>query len=72
MFDAADLKSGLVEVESYLSGLEYPVRKPDIIAHAKQKGASASVITVLEKLPDRLYATVGDLTSQLTKVGLTG
>jgi hypothetical protein len=44
-----------IEVQKALAGMNYPARKADLVARAKDNGASKDIIDALEKIPDREY-----------------
>jgi hypothetical protein len=44
-----------IQVQKYLSGLDYPVDKQQIIEKAKAEGAGKEVMAALEQLPERQY-----------------
>lgn len=44
-----------IDVQKSLAGTDYPARKDDLIARAKENGASGEVMDALQKLPDREY-----------------
>ncbi len=58
-----------IEVQSYLSGISFPSSKEDLIAHAKEKGASQDVLSTLESLPDMEYGDASDVSSALAGEG---
>ncbi|WP_018658120.1 DUF2795 domain-containing protein [Actinomadura flavalba] len=47
-----------------LSGLRYPATRADLVAHISPD-ASDEAITALETLPDREYASLGDVAEEL-------
>jgi Protein of unknown function (DUF2795) len=44
-----------IDVQKSLAGTDYPARKDELIARAKDNGASGEVMDALQKLPDREY-----------------
>ncbi len=44
-----------IQVQKYLSGLDYPCTKQQIIEHAKSQGADDNVIETLSGIEDREY-----------------
>ena len=44
-----------IEVQKYLSGMDYPAKKGEIVEHAKGQGAPQEVIHSLEELPEQEY-----------------
>lgn len=44
-----------IEVQKYLSGMDYPASKQDLLEHAKGKGAPKEVMEELKRLPDEEY-----------------
>jgi hypothetical protein len=53
------------DIQSHLSGLEFPVNKQGAISHAKDKNAPHEVITALNGIPDREYTDVEDLMKEI-------
>jgi len=53
------------EVQKYLSGIDYPCSKQDLIKHAKGKNAPGEIVGALNGLPDREYMDTPDVTSEL-------
>ena len=44
-----------IEVQKSLSGMDYPASKQNLIARARENGASKDIIDKLETIPDREY-----------------
>ena len=44
-----------IEVQKFLSGMDYPARKDEILEHARSQGASDDVLQALEGISDREY-----------------
>lgn len=52
-------------VQEYLSGINYPAKKEDLVNHAKSQNAPQDVIDTLEDLPDREYGGPTDVSSAI-------
>ncbi len=52
------------EVQKYLSGIDFPADKAEIISYAKSKGAPNEVIDALNGLPDMDYNNSAEISSQ--------
>jgi hypothetical protein len=48
-------------VAQYLKGIDFPVRKKDLISHAKANDADEQVIEVLGRMPDNEYGNMADV-----------
>ncbi|MBO2463631.1 DUF2795 domain-containing protein [Actinomadura violacea] len=48
-----------------LSGVRYPARPGDLVAHASGAGADDAAVGALETLPDREYENVADVADEL-------
>lgn len=48
-------QSNPIEIQRYLSGVDYPVTKDQLLEKARDNGAGEDVLSVLEKLPERDY-----------------
>ena len=44
-----------IDVQKYLSGVDYPVRRDDLLDKAKNENAPDDVLNALEGLPDREF-----------------
>ena len=44
-----------VEVQAFLEGVSYPTRKGDLLRDAERKGASKTVRSTLERLPEKRF-----------------
>jgi len=53
-----------IEVQKALKDIDYPVKKKDLIQHAKKHKASNKVIEVLEGLPDKEYTNAVDVSKE--------
>jgi hypothetical protein len=56
-----------VQAQKFLGGLDYPVRKQQIIEKAKANGAERQIIAMLERLPDREYEGPAGISRELGK-----
>jgi hypothetical protein len=48
-------KANPVEVQTFLEGVSYPTRKGDLLREAERKGASRTVRSTLERLPEERF-----------------
>ena len=48
-------------VAQYLSGIDFPCQKDDLIEHAEQNGAEDEVLEMLRNLPEGEYHTMADV-----------
>lgn len=44
-----------IQVQKYLSGIDYPASKDDIVSKAEQEGADGEVLEALRGIPDGDY-----------------
>jgi len=44
-----------IQVQKYLSGIDYPASKDDIVATAEKEGADGAVLEALKNIPDGEY-----------------
>ncbi|MCO5971682.1 DUF2795 domain-containing protein [Actinoallomurus soli] len=44
-----------IEVQKYLSGIDYPASKEQLLEHAEKKGAPKEVLDDLKKIPEEEY-----------------
>jgi Protein of unknown function (DUF2795) len=50
-------KANPAQIQHDLKGIDYPANKQKLVEHAKQQGASETVLSVLKKLPEHDYET---------------
>ena len=51
----------VIEVEKALAGMHYPASKEELLRHAKDKGVSKEIISMLEEFPERMYKNAADV-----------
>jgi hypothetical protein len=56
-----------IEVQKYLGGVDYPAKRSDLVAKAKESGAGAEVIDALEGLADEDYDSPTAVSSAVSK-----
>ena len=61
-------KAHPVEVQSFLDGVSYPTRKGDLIREAERSGASRTVRTTLERLPDERFEDPTEVSEAVGKL----
>ena len=44
-----------IQAQKFLSGMNYPASKQEIIEHAREQGADENVLSALEGIADREY-----------------
>lgn len=44
-----------IEIQKYLSGIDYPASKDDIVATAEREGAAGDALDALKDIPDGEY-----------------
>jgi hypothetical protein len=58
-------KTSPVQVQKFLGGLDYPVRKEGLIQRAREKGADENVIATLDAIPDEEFETPADVSKAI-------
>ena len=48
-------------IAHYLSGIDFPCNKEDLVEHARQNNADNEVLETLEDLPEGEYANMADV-----------
>jgi hypothetical protein len=56
-----------IEVQKYLSGVDYPATKEQLVEHAKSQGAGRDIIEALSSLPDGEYDGPNKVSSAVAK-----
>ncbi|GAB1540395.1 DUF2795 domain-containing protein [Scytonema sp. NUACC21] len=50
-----------IQLQKHLKGVDYPVKKEQLIKHAQQNGADDNAISVLQQIPDKDYQAPTDV-----------
>ena len=48
-------KPNPIQMQKFLSGVDYPASKDELVEHARGQGADDDVLSQLESIPDRTY-----------------
>jgi len=56
------------QLEQYLRGVDFPAGKQDIISAAKSNGAPDSVMSFMNRLPDKTYNHTTDVEQEFSKI----
>lgn len=69
MINVADqnVRISPVEIQRYLSGVNYPASKEDLIARAQDNDASQGIFDVLNELPDQEYESPAQVSKEIAK-----
>jgi hypothetical protein len=54
-----------IQLQKYLSGVDYPARKQELIARARQQGADNNVMQTLESLPRDEFNSPNDVSEAI-------
>jgi hypothetical protein len=60
-------KANPVEVQTFLDGVSYPTRKGDLLREAERQGASKTVRSTLERLPDERFEDPTEVSKAVSK-----
>ena len=58
---------GREELERLVDGLDYPISKQALIEALRQKDAGGSLLALVERLPDEVFASHAALVSDLER-----
>lgn len=61
-------KANPIQVQKFLSGMDYPASKDEIVEHAKSKGADENIMDTLEQLPEEDYETPADVSKAIGEI----
>ncbi|MPY09370.1 DUF2795 domain-containing protein [Arthrobacter bussei] len=53
-----------IDIQKALGGMDYPASRDDLVKHAEDKGADASVLDTLKNLPDREFDSPTDVNKE--------
>lgn len=57
-------------IQKFLGGLRYPAAKPQVLEHARRRGADSPVLDALDCLPEREFTSPVDLSRQVGEQAL--
>jgi hypothetical protein len=57
-----------VQIQKYLSGIDYPADKKTLLEQARKHGADEAVIDILNELPEKTYNTPKDVSRAIGEV----
>ncbi|PPH17948.1 MULTISPECIES: DUF2795 domain-containing protein [unclassified Rathayibacter] len=57
-----------IQIQKYLSGIDYPASKDTIVETAETEGADGDVLEALRAIPDGDYEKPTDVSSAVSKV----
>jgi hypothetical protein len=57
-----------IQVQKFLSGMNYPANKDEIVKHARSRGADDNIMDTLERLPDDDFETPADVSKAIGKI----
>ena len=57
-----------IQVQKYLSGMDYPADRDEIIDHAKDQGADNDIVQILQQLPEQDYKTAADVSKAIGQI----
>lgn len=55
-------------IARFLSGMDFPVKKEDVVKHAKGLKADNEILDVLKQIPEREYGNMADVMKGLGEV----
>ncbi|WXF91534.1 DUF2795 domain-containing protein [Curtobacterium flaccumfaciens pv. flaccumfaciens] len=58
-----------IQVQKYLSGIDYPASKDDVVSTAEQEGAPDDVLEALRVIPDGEYDAPTAVSSAVSDAG---
>lgn len=58
------MQTSPVQVQKFLKDINYPVKKQDLIEHAKKHNASNEVLQDLNNLSDKEYTNAADVSRE--------
>jgi hypothetical protein len=57
-----------IQLQKFLGGVDYPAKKADIIAHARDHGADERVLDTLQALPSDDFNSPNDISEAFGKM----
>jgi hypothetical protein len=62
-------KANPIEVQKYLSGVDYPAARDDLVRAAESNGADSDTLDQLRGLPDRSYEGPSGVSKDISREG---
>jgi hypothetical protein len=57
-----------IQVQKFLSGVDYPASKDEVISSAQAQGADEDVLETLQQLPDGNFQTPADVSEAIGQI----
>ncbi|MGN7253132.1 MULTISPECIES: DUF2795 domain-containing protein [unclassified Arthrobacter] len=57
-----------IQIQKFLSGIDYPASRQTLISRAKESGADSNVLDALQSIPDREYGSPTAVSSAVSDV----
>ncbi|MBA4142513.1 MAG: DUF2795 domain-containing protein [Nitrosospira sp.] len=57
-----------IQVQKFLSGMNCPAKKDEIVGHAKSKGADDNIMQTLQQLSDESFETPADVSKAIGQI----
>lgn len=61
-------KRSPIKIAHYLGGIDFPVNRQNLIDHARSNKADERVLDVLNRMPDKEYRDMADVTKSMGKL----
>ena len=61
-------KANPIEVQAFLEGVDYPVRKADLVREANRQGADATIRSTLERIRDEKFDSPADVSEAIGRL----
>jgi hypothetical protein len=56
------------QAQEYLGGASYPLRKDDLVNHARQRGAPREIVNFLERISDKEYSSLVEVAWEMGRL----
>ncbi|MDQ0616020.1 DUF2795 domain-containing protein [Arthrobacter globiformis] len=57
-----------IQIQKFLSGIDYPANREALISRAKESGADSNVLDALQSIPDKEYDSPTAVSSAVSDV----
>lgn len=57
-----------IQVQKFLSGIDYPAKKQDLVDKAQQEGADQGVVDTLQQMPGDSFNSPNDVSEAIGKL----
>lgn len=62
------MAANTVQIQKFLSGIDYPCSKQQVISYARDSGADQNVLDTLQRMPGSSFDSVKDISQAIGQI----